>query len=745
MPVPDETNNFATHGKAPIPSNATGSFVVPRDKEVGPKDDDTQKPTTPPPIAAPPVAGAPSDTTSVGIAAPPSGAAFVSAPSPNTTMVPGIQPAPVLTVSPLAPPPMPQQIIPQQAGEMPQPMAMPQQMMPQMQQQMPMPMPMPQQIIPQQASDMSPKPIQQMSTEEMMRELQQMGIAQPMPQQIIPQQIIPQQAGEMPQPQPQPMAMPQQMMPQQMQQMPMPMPQQMMPQQMQQMPQQMPQMMPQMQQQMPMQMPQQMMPQQMQQMPQQMPQMMPQMQPAPMPPIQPIQPANSSPLTPSMIAEMQAEIMAKALLQSQQVGIRPRPKQTYQKDPEKESVYEEPTQEDIRDQKPPEHPPSNITHGERIILPIHDVTMEQHREDMSRRMTELLGDTDVEPEAISTKSMKKKEKELAKMRARGIDPENAGQQEQAELVEDPNAVTNPGQPTPAELFPEYTLSGEAIAPQAPLIDPLDNPKRVVVPQIQPQPALQTQIYTLETQLPPEQRMTAEQQQSYVEQEYRPQTPGSSRDITSQMQAAQIQTQLPEDVQSMDPRIAAIQQQQLMLAEQQKILEQQKLEAEAELAEKVAAEQRARAQQQNQPPHVQSNSGRLNPNRKPIRVNAEVVKKAALATILKRPTPPEPEPEKPIEAIRPAYVEELEQQLAGDMKKKEESEMSAMMAAELADDEITANAKQIKIETAKEDAKAAASTETMPDEILKAIENTAPVSAANPNIGSSPDPVDTLET
>jgi hypothetical protein len=212
-----------------------------------------------------------------------------------------------------------------------------------------------------------------------------------------------------------------------------------------------------------------------------------------------------------------------------------------------------------------------------------------------------------------------------------------------------------------------------------------------------------------------------------------------------MQAAQIQTQLPEDVQSMDPRIAAIQQQQLMLAEQQKILEQQKLEAEAELAEKAAAEQRARAQQQNQPPHVQSNSGRLNPNRKPIRVNAEVVKKAALATILKRPTPPEPEPEKPIEAIRPAYVEELEQQLAGDMKKKEESEMSAMMAAELADDEITANAKQIKIETAKEDAKAAATTEAMPDEVLKAIENAAPVSAANPNIGSSPDPVDTLET
>ena len=65
-------------------------------------------------------------------------------------------------------------------------------------------------------------------------------------------------------------------------------------------------------------------------------------------------------------------------------------------------------------------------------------------------------------------------------------------------------------------------------------------------------------------------------------------------------------------------------------------------------------------------------------------------------------------------------------------------MSALMAAELADDEITQNAQQREVEILKEDAKKAA-TETkvaMPDEILQALENVSPVSNSdNPNIGN----------
>ena len=202
-----------------------------------------------------------------------------------------------------------------------------------------------------------------------------------------------------------------------------------------------------------------------------------------------------------------------------------------------------------------------------------------------------------------------------------------------------------------------------------------------------------------------------------------------------MQAPQVQSQIPNSVPSMDPRIAAIQQQHLMQIEQQKLAEQKAAEQAqaAEAARKAQEEQIAKAHTL---PQVQSNSGRLNPNRKSIRVNAEVVKKAALASILKRPTQPEPEPE-PIEAIRPAYVEELEHQLAGDMKKKDESsEMSELMAAELADDEITQNAAQIKVETQKQAAKQAQAAPVMPDEILQAIENASPA-ATNPNISGSP--------
>ncbi|MBR0134225.1 hypothetical protein IJM16_03085 [Candidatus Saccharibacteria bacterium] len=704
MPVPDETNNFATHGKAPIPSDANGSFVIPRDKEVGPKDDNTTS-SPPTPIAvAPPVVTVPPATNPVGIAAPPAGAAFVSAPSPSATMTPNNAPAPTLGVSPFAAQPMapqiPLAISAQQLPMMPQQPQVAQQIIPSQPQELmqvqqsavPIPMPAPQ-----------PDPAQ-------LQQIQQMQHMQHMQQQM---QEIQQEMQQMQQQMPMMQAMPQQMPMQPMQQAPV----------------------------------------QMQQVPVQ--QVPVQQMPAPItaPPesaIMSAAPAVALPaeMTPSRVAQMQAQILANALLASQNAS-RVRRKQTYQKaepevDENDQDFENEPTQRDIRDEKPPEHAPSNITHGERIILPIHDMTLEKHREDMSRRMTELLGDTDLEPEAISTKSMKKKLKESAKMRVRNatqasedieMTEEQIQQAEAQAQAAAQQAQNGARQVTPAEQFPTYTLSGEAIAPQDPIIDPLNRPQRAAVPPIQPQPALQPQIYTLETQVRTPNSNT-EQQQNYVEQEYQPKTPSNSSDITSQMQAVQIQAPTAEQLQSMDPRIAALQQQRLMIAEQRK-LEQQQLD---EQARALAAARRLQAQQLEDAravlPRVQANSGRLNPNRKSIRVNADVVKKAALASIIKHPEP-EPEPE-PVAAIRPAYVTELEEQLAGDMKKKDESEMSALMAAELADDEITQNAQQREVEILKEDAKKAA-TETkvaMPDEILQALENVSPVSNSdNPNIGN----------
>ena len=700
MPVPDETNNFATHGKAPIPSNANGSFVVPHNKEP-----EIKSPAKPAPVAAaPPVVTAPPIADPTAIVAPPAGAAFISAPPANATMSPAAGQSPVLAVSPLAPPPMAQQPIQQQPM---MPLAIPQQMPMQMPQPMPMQVPqMPQQIIPSE------------------------------PRQIIPSE--PQGDGiPMPLPQPQPQMQPQQMMPMQMQS-----PQMQQQQMMQQMQQQM--------QQMEMQMQQMQQLQQQQMVPTQMP-MQPQIQPMPMqmpmPQVTPIQPATPQySMTPAKIADMQAEILAKALISSQTAGIRPRQKQTYKRsEPEPEPDYEEPTQQDIRDKNPVTKTPSNITHGERIILPIHDMTLEQHREDMNRRMTELLGDEDdSEPEVISTKSMKKKQKELAKMKVRNatqasediqMTPEQQAQAQAAAAQAQQQQA--PNQPTPAELFPEYTLSGEAIAPQDPLIDPINNPKRYPTPPPQELPTDQpAQVYTLETQELPVATTSAEEQQNYVEQEYRPHTPESSYDITSQMQDVQLPTlESDQEARSMDPRIAAIQQQQLMQMEQKKQQEEQQAReaAAAEAAQKQAAQQQA-AQQQQAQPQVQSQSGRLNPNRKSIRVNPEVVKKAALASILKRATPePEPEPE-PVEAIRPAYVEELEEQLAGDMKEGN-NELDTLMAAELADDEITANAKQVAAAKQAEAKKLEAAGPIVPDEVMKAIGDTSPVSESNPNIGS----------
>ncbi len=649
MPVPDETNNFATHGKAPIPSNASGSFVVPRDKEVGPKDDDDKKAKTPPPpVVAPPVVTALPDTSSVGIAAPPAGAAFVTAPPSSATMAPTNAPGQSFAMSPFTAQPMPPQI--------PQQMPMQQQMVP------PYPMPQMPQGMPQQYPMQMP---QQMPMQ------QQMVPPYPMPQ--MPQQQVPTQIAAPP-----PMAT---------------------------------------------------------------------MSASPNPITLP------ATMTPARVAQMQAQILANALIASQSAS-RARRKQTYKRsedDPsgKENNDYEEPTQQDIRDEKPTVHTTSNITHGERIILPIHDIEREKQREDMSRRMTELLGDEEEEPVEINTKTAKKLKKEADK-KARDNDdntmsPEQIQEAEervqdevQAQMAaEQGQQPTETRELTPAERFPSYTLSGEAIAPQDPLIDPLDNPKRRVTQPVQAErtPIPQAQVYTLETQIQ-ESDSDTEQQQEYVEQEYRPQTPENSRDITSQMQDAQVQTQVPEQIQSMDPRIAAIQQQKLMQQEEAKLAEQQRAQEAAQAAAQAQAELAARAQQ----PHVQANSGRLNPNRKSIRVNPEVVKKAALATLLKRPAPqPEPEPE-PIEAIRPAYVEELEQQVAGDMKKQDgESEMSALMAAELADDEITQNASQIKVETKEEVAQkeAVAVAAAMPDEVLKAIENASPASDANPNIAVSP--------
>jgi hypothetical protein len=658
MSVPDETNNFATHGKAPIPSNANGSFVVPHDREANPRHE-RPKLDRPANLASQVAASLAAESSLLGI----------SMPSPTATMA-SPQTAPVAMTT------VPQQIIPQSPEMLQQQMAQQQFMQQQMAQQQQMQM-------------------QQMPMQQQVMSQQQMMPQQPIQQPMVAQQVVPQQ-------------MPQQ---QQIQMQQMPMQQQVMPQQ-------------------------QMMPQQpIQQQVVQLPMGAQQISP------------NQIVMTPAQIAEMQAQIMAKALLTSQN-QIFHRQKQTYKRSEEEPmpeyTAEDEPEQKDIRDQAPSAHETiSSETHGERVIQPIHDVTMEQQREDMSRRMTELLGDTgDAGPVAVNTKTAKQiKQGKLQMPDTResemmALTPEQIQERETARA-----AQIRASQPTPAELFPEYSpLTGERIEP--PHSSGFNTAQRRMEAAQQARSDM-TQIYTndVNSSRPPK---NTSDQEAFVEQAYSYRaTPQTSRDITSRMDAPQMQAQEPSQMQSMDPRLAAIQQQQLMLLERQKMLQKEEAE-QAEEARRLAEEaeqierqqeearQKAAAQQQATPP---TNSPKeLNPNRKSIRVNAEVVKKAALATILRRPTPPpEPEELKPVDPIRPAYVAELEEQLANDMKKSSDSELAAKMAAELADDEITKNAQQIQSEIPAATPEAVA--EAMPEEVLKAIENVNP---ANPNIASSLD-------
>ena len=657
MSVPDETNNFATHGKAPIPSNANGSFVVPHDREANPRHERPKldRPTN---LASQVVASLAAESSPLGI----------SMPSPTATMA-SPQTAPVAMTVP------PQQIIPQSPDMLQQQMAQQRLMQQQMAQQ---------------------QMAQQMAQQQQMQ-MQQM----PMQQQVMPQQQMAPQQVVMP--------------PQQPQMMPQPMPQQ-----------------PMMSQQMPMQQ-----------------QVMPQQQMAQYPAgAQQLAP-DQIVMTPAQIAEMQAQIMAKALLTSQN-QIFHRQKQTYKRSEEEpESIYEddEPVQKDIRDQAPDQHEVmQKETHGERVIQPIHDVVRQQQREDMSRRMTELLGDDlDTEPMAVNTKTAKQiKQGKIRMPNSAQVDEQFAMSPEQMQAMEAERAAqVRASQPTPAELFPDYSpLTGEIIEP--PRSSGFGTQQRIQAAQ-QAESA-KNYIYTDDVGALKPQRSTSEQE-DFVERAYHS-TPQSSHDITSRMDAPQMQGPEPNQMQSMDPRLAAIQQQQLMLLERQKMLQKEeaeqaeearRLKEAAEQIERQQEEARQKAAAQQQAATAPTNGPKeLNPNRKSIRVNAEVVKKAALATILRRPTPqPEPEPE-PVDPIRPAYVAELEEQLANDMKKTSDNEIAAKMAAELADDEITKNAQQIQIETPAATPEQVA--ETMPEEVLKALENVSPT---NPNIASSTEDINAI--
>ena len=91
---------------------------------------------------------------------------------------------------------------------------------------------------------------------------------------------------------------------------------------------------------------------------------------------------------------------------------------------------------------------------------------------------------------------------------------------------------------------------------------------------------------------------------------------------------------------------------------------------------------------------------------------------------------------PVQPIQPAYIGELEEQLATDMQEKNKiSGMSARMSAELADDKLTLEAKKIKVTPDAQ--KATREVDYTPKEVLESINSVNTVVA--PNISSDEEP------
>lgn len=304
---------------------------------------------------------------------------------------------------------------------------------------------------------------------------------------------------------------------------------------------------------------------------------------------------------------------------------------------------------------------------------------------MQKRMTELLGDTDAEPMQINTNTAKHVNDANVRMAV-----QNAAQaSEQIPMPVAAPQMTAQPQPTPAPA-----------------------------PQPQPQP----QQYQETVPVSYVQNIYAQgyQQQSFV---------NPAQTVMTQMQAAQVQApqmhylqQQQQATQSMDPRAAAIQLQQLQAEEAHRVQYEQA----------TAAQQQALTQQQARQAQTQA-------QHKNLRVNDSVVKKAAEATILQSQKAPQQQPaEEPVQVIQPAYITQLETDLAGDMQQK--SKMSAMqraMMTELADDEITIEASKIEAKPDPAQTSAKKEVDNTPKEVLAAMQSvTSSNIAPNPNIAPS---------
>lgn len=493
---------------------------------------------------------------------------------------------------------------------------------------------------------------------------------------------------------------------------------------------------------------------------------MPQNTQAPMQPTAPVPPAmpnsygqNPSPssseqLSAAALARARANILAQAIIEAQNFASNaPQAQATQLASPEmQEPASSDPTETEEKMNK--------TSSGERVIQPIHDPRIQQQREDMAKKMAELLGDEEYQPMQIDTNTAKHMQASAT------MTVPNATQASEAipQVAQQQVAPQQPQQMAPYQQImrqPEYQPTAQMqLAP---------------TPQVQPQQMVQQPM-------PPQ---AASGQAIYSQMMQTPQFANTSQNVMAQMQQPVVQYQQASTQQSMDPRTAAIKMQALQAEEErrmqvgqaeinqaeqealaaqqealqlqaqaqqaraladqkaqqeQNIQEQLKAEHDAEVAAKQAEEQqRAQALAAQQQPATTDDQPktlfsqlRSRAQHNNMRVNPDVVKKAADATILVSQKTPADEP---VQVIQPAYIQALETQLATDMQEKEKSsKVGSQMAAELANDKITLEASKIKVEAPKQ-AEEAELADATPDAVLAAMQNVMTSSnlESNPNI------------
>lgn len=383
--------------------------------------------------------------------------------------------------------------------------------------------------------------------------------------------------------------------------------------------------------------------------------------------------------------------------------------------------------------------------GERVIQPIHDPRIQQQRENIAKRMNELLGDEEFERTQVNTNTAK----HLRTQKNVQVAP-----------------MTSIANTATAQTAPAIPMSSVAAA-----LTQTQMPTQQMTPQTS-QTSQQQMPSSVTPQVPSGQAIYQQMMRQQA------QANNAAQNVIAQMQAPIPAAQQQAATQpSIDPRAAALKLQELQAQEMPQIVIPKAPVAQAPAPvpaqAPASAPTAAPAPSPVATPIAPAAAQPAAPMTPPVapatpvatttptmavtpttpvttptpprphtslRANPEIVKKAAAASILMKqktaataPSPFAKEP--PVQAIQPAYIQNLETELAADMQTAQnDNSLSSRMAAELANDQITLEASKLKAEQPVTPAKQTQATvDNTPKAVLDAMQSAMP----SPNLESNP--------